>query len=98
MGRALLGYDAPDHPPFAVWNALRPDDRELKPSTRDFMINFAVDNLDAMLARLREKKVPVIERQQDENGRFASILDPDGTKIELWEPSRKESSSAASSR
>ena len=97
-GGALLRYDAPDHPPVAVWNAFRPDDRELKPSTRDFMINFAVDNLDAMLARLRDKKVSVIEHQQDENGRFASILDPDGTKIELWEPKRPQPSSAASRR
>ena len=52
------------------------------------MINFAVDDLDAMLVRLREKGVPVIERQEDENGRFASILDPDGTKIELWQSKR----------
>ena len=97
-GGALLRYDAPDHPPVAVWNAFRPDDRELKPSTRDFVINFAVDDLDAMLAKLRNKKVSVIERQQDENGRFASILDPDGTKIELWEPKRPQPSPAAAAR
>lgn len=97
-GGALLRYDAPDHPPVAVWNAFRPDDRELKPSTRDFMINFAVDDLDAMLAKLRDKKVSVIERQQDENGQFASILDPDGTKIELWEPKRPQPSPPATGR
>ena len=49
------------------------------------MINFAVDDLDAMLARLREKGVPVVDREEDENGRFASVFDPDGTKIELWQ-------------
>lgn len=97
-GGALLLYDAPDHPPVAVWNAFRPDNPELKPSTRDFMINFAVDDLDALLAKLRDRKIIVIERQQDENGRFASILDPDGTKIELWEPKRAKPSSAASGR
>ena len=97
-GGALLRYDAPDHPPVAVWNAFRSDNRELKPSTRDFMINFAVDDLDAILVKLRDRKVAVIERQQDENGRFASILDPDGTKIELWEPKRAQPSSAASGR
>lgn len=91
-GGALLRYDAPDHPPVAVWNAFRPDDRELKPSTRDFMINLAVDDFDAMLVKLRVKKVPVIERQQDDNGRSASILDPDGTKIELWEPKQTKAS------
>ena len=97
-GGALLRYEAPEHPPVAVWNAFRPGNPELKPSTRDFMINFAVDDLDAMLAKLRDRKIIVIERQQDENGRFASILDPDGTKIELWEPKRTKPSSAPSSR
>lgn len=87
-GGALLRYDAPGHPPVVVWNAFRPGDAELKPSTREFVLNLAVDNLDAMLVRLKEKGVAVVERQQDDNGRFASILDPDGTKIELWEPKR----------
>lgn len=87
-GGALLRYDAPGHPPVAVWNAFTPADNEFKPSKREFMVNFAVDDLDAMLVRLRAKGVPVIGRQEDENGRFASILDPDGTKIELWQPKR----------
>ena len=87
-GGALLRYDAPGHPPVAVWNAFKPENKEFKPSKREFMINFAVDDLDAMLVRLREEGVPVIERQEDENGRFASILDPDGTQIELWQSKR----------
>lgn len=52
------------------------------------MLNFAVDDLDAMLVRLRGKGVPVIDREEDENGRFASILDADGAKIELWRSKR----------
>ena len=87
-GGALLRYDAPGHPPVAVWNAFKPANKEFKPSKREFMINFAVDDLDAMLVRLRERDVRVIDRQEDENGRFASILDPDGTKIELWQSKR----------
>ena len=87
-GGALLRYDAPGHPLVAVWSAFPTGSRQFKPSTREFMINFAVDDLDAMLARLREKGIPVIDRQEDENGRFASILDPDGTKIELWQAKR----------
>ncbi len=87
-GGALLRYDAPGHPPVVVWNAFKPTSDQFTPSKREFMINFAVDDLDAMLVRLREKGVAVIDRQEDENGRFASILDPDGTKIELWQSKR----------
>ena len=85
-GGALLRYDAQGHPPVAVWNAFPVNDKEFTPSKREFVINFAVDDLDAILARLRERGVAVIDRQEDENGRFASILDPDGTKLELWQP------------
>lgn len=85
-GGALLRYDAPSHPPVAVWNAFPAGDKEFAPSKRDFVVNFAVDDLDALLFRLREKGVAVIDRQEDENGRFASILDLDGTKVELWQP------------
>ena len=51
------------------------------------MLNFAGDDLGAMLVRLREKRVPVIDREENENGRFASVADPDGTKVELGNPS-----------
>jgi predicted enzyme related to lactoylglutathione lyase len=57
------------------------------PSSRDFMINFAVDDMDALVARLTAKGVPIVKRDDsDPNGRFTWILDPDGTKIELWQP------------
>jgi predicted enzyme related to lactoylglutathione lyase len=50
------------------------------------MINFAVDDLDAMLAHVESKGVAVLGRDDsDPHGRFAWIQDPDGTKIELWE-------------
>lgn len=63
---------------------------EIVPSRRDFMINFAVDDLDAMVARLTSKGVTIlIQDNSDPNGKFAWILDPDGTKIELWQPKAK---------
>jgi predicted enzyme related to lactoylglutathione lyase len=58
----------------------------MAPSKRDFMIDFAVDDLDAFLARLRAKGVPILKRDDtDPSGSFAWIVDPDGTKIELWQ-------------
>jgi predicted enzyme related to lactoylglutathione lyase len=57
------------------------------PSTREVMLNLVVDDLDAVLARVEAEGVPVLDRQTDETfGRFAWIMDPDGTKLELWEP------------
>jgi predicted enzyme related to lactoylglutathione lyase len=87
-GGALLRYDAPGHPPVAVWNAFPPASSQFTPSTREFMINLAVDDLDAILKRLQDRGVPVVDREEDENGRFASIVDPDGTKIEIWQSKR----------
>lgn len=86
-GGAALRYDAPGHPPAAAWSAFPQDTDYMAPSTREVMINFAVDDLDAMAARLKAKGVVILKRDdKDPSGRFAWILDPDGTKIELWEP------------
>ena len=85
-GGAILPYDAPGHPPIALWNAMSENSDEIAPSHREFMINFAVDDLDAFITRLKAKGVTIIKRQADQTGKFASILDPDGTKIELWQP------------
>ena len=88
-GGAALRYDAPKHPPVLVWNAFPASTRYFAPSTSEFMINYAVDDMDAFLARLQAKDVAVLKRSDDDaNGRFAWILDPEGNKIELWEPKR----------
>lgn len=89
-GGALLSYDAPGHPPVAVWTPFPQDSDYMAPSTREFMVNFAVDDLDAFVARLVDRGVKILKRDDsDPNGRFAWIMDPDGTKIELWQPLKK---------
>jgi catechol 2,3-dioxygenase-like lactoylglutathione lyase family enzyme len=86
-GGAALRYDAPNHPPVLVWNAFPQNSKYAEPSTREFMLDFAVDDLDAFVARLQKKGVVILKRDDsDPSGRFAWILDPDGTKIELWQP------------
>jgi catechol 2,3-dioxygenase-like lactoylglutathione lyase family enzyme len=88
-GGVKLDYDAPQHPPVATWIAFPDTTKYMAPSARDFMVNFAVDDLDAFLAMLTSKGVEILKRDdQGPNGKFAWILDPDGTKIELWEPKR----------
>ncbi|MDO6414276.1 hypothetical protein Q4F19_07765 [Sphingomonas sp. BIUV-7] len=53
-------------------------------SKREFMISFAVDDLDAYVARLETKGVKILKRQSDGTGKYAWIIDPDGTKTEFW--------------
>jgi catechol 2,3-dioxygenase-like lactoylglutathione lyase family enzyme len=89
-GGASLKYDARGHPPVMVWNVFRQGGSYLAPSQREFMLDFAVDDLDAYLARLKAKGVTVLKREDsDPSGHFAWILDPDGTKIELWQPLKR---------
>lgn len=89
-GGAMLRYDAPDHPAVLVWNAFAQGTTYFDPSNREFMLNFAVDDLDAFLSRITAKGVTVIKRDDsDPNGHFAWIVDPDGTKIELYQPVKK---------
>jgi catechol 2,3-dioxygenase-like lactoylglutathione lyase family enzyme len=86
-GGAMLAYDAPGHPPVVTWSPFAEDSDYMAPSTREVMLNFAVDNMDAFIARLKAKGVPILRRDDtDPHGSFAWILDPDGTKIELWQP------------
>ena len=88
-GGAMLRYDAPGHPPMVVWSPFTADSDEMAGSTREFMINFGVDDMDAFVARLTAKGVPILKREQDGTSKFAWIVDPDGTKIELWQPLAK---------
>ena len=88
-GGATLRYDTPQHPPLAVWSPFPQATDYMSPSTGEFMVNFAVDDLDAFVAMLAGKGVAVLKRDdRDPNGKFAWVLDPDGTKIELWEPKK----------
>jgi len=88
-GGAKLRYDAPQHPPALIWSAFPAATKYFAPSTSEFMINYAVDDMDALIARLEAKGVAILKRTDDDpNGRFAWILDPEANKIELWEPKR----------
>jgi len=63
-------------------------------SPASFMMNYIVDDLDALLDRLAKEGVHIDpERQNESYGRFAWIFDPDGNKIELWEPLKERSQS-----
>jgi len=70
-----------------VWSPFPADTEYFAPSSRGFMVNLIVDDLDAMLDRLRGSGAQVMDEMEDlPEGRFGWFVDPDGNKVELWEP------------
>ncbi|WMX12444.1 MULTISPECIES: VOC family protein [unclassified Aureispira] len=82
-----LEKENPEQEGNTVWNAFPEDTTYFNPSEQEFMVNYRVDDLEALLTSLKEEGVTIVgEMQSFEYGKFAWILDPDGYKIELWEP------------
>ena len=80
-------HDEAEDGGVTVWTVAARDSDWFAPSQARFMINYRVDDLLALLARLTAAEVEILEGPQyHENGVFAWILDPEGNKIELWEP------------
>jgi len=89
FGGAILRWPDDRRPDggLTVWSVAKPDTKWFSPSASSFMINYRVDDLDALLAQLRARGVEIIKGPDaDENGKFAWIMDPEGNKVELWEP------------
>ncbi|KAF0183769.1 MAG: VOC family protein [Hyphomonadaceae bacterium] len=86
-GALILPEGMAAHPGAAtVFSAFKADTTYFEPSTKEFMINLAVDDLDGILARAAQHGVEAKVLPDEPNGRFAHIVDPEGTKIELWQP------------
>ena len=89
FGGAILRWpdDKSDDQGLTVWHVAKHDSKWFSPSASSFMINYRVDNLAELLEQLRTAGVEVVQGPEShENGTFAWIMDPDGNKIELWEP------------
>lgn len=70
-----------------VWSPFSEDTKYFAPSQKPFMLNFVVDDLDAMLAQLRAAGAVIDDKiSDDDNGRFGWFLDPEGNRVELWQP------------
>lgn len=88
-GGAILRWpdDTADDRGVTVWHVAEKNTQWFSPSPSSFMINYRVDNLAELLARLKQNGVEILKGpESDANGKFAWILDPDGNKVELWEP------------
>jgi predicted enzyme related to lactoylglutathione lyase len=80
-------FEKPEIENLTAWSIFAVDSKYFDPSEAPFMINYIVDDLDAILAKLSANGVQIDpKRENHDYGRFASIFDPDGNKIELWEP------------
>ena len=76
-----------DQPGMTVWSLFAKDTKYFEPGKASFMLNYRVENLDALLETLRSQGVWVDDkRENSEFGKFAWIMDPEGNRIELWEP------------
>jgi predicted enzyme related to lactoylglutathione lyase len=88
-GGAVLRWpeDRGEDKGLTVWHVAEPNTKWFAPSDASFMINYRVDDMDALLLSLRAAGVEVLKGPEThENGKFAWIADPDGNKLELWEP------------
>ena len=89
FGGAILRWpdDHADDKGLTVWSVAGKDSKWFSPSNASFMINYRVDNMAELLTQLRAAGVEIVSGPEaHENGKFAWIMDPDGNKLELWEP------------
>ena len=72
---------------FTQWSPFGEKTKYFEPSTKDFMINYRVENLEVLLEQLKKDGVTITDKIETvEYGKFVHILDIEGNKIELWEP------------
>ena len=73
------------------WAPFSETTKYFEPSTKDFMINYRVENLEALVEQLKDEGVTIVDKiEASEYGKFVHIMDAEGNKIELWEPNENE--------
>jgi predicted enzyme related to lactoylglutathione lyase len=72
---------------FTQWSPFAETTKYFEPSTKDFMINYRVENMEALVERLKKEGVTITDTIETvEYGKFVHIIDVEGDKVELWEP------------
>ena len=83
--------DNPDQKGYLQWSPFPDSTEYFKPSEKDFMINYRVENIEQLVDELKISGVTIIDEIETyEYGKFVHILDIEGNKIELWEPNDNE--------
>lgn len=79
--------DKPEKKAYLQWSPMEEDTKYFEPSAKPFMVNFRVENIEALVEELRQAGVTICDEIETyDYGRFVHILDPENNKIELWEP------------
>ena len=79
--------DAPHEKGYLQWSPFGERTTYFAPSTKEFMINYRVNDIDGLVAELRRDSVTVLDTiERFDYGAFVHVMDPEGNKIELWEP------------
>jgi len=69
------------------WSPFDENTKYFEPSTKDFMINYRVENLEALVAQLQSEGVTIADKIETyDYGKFVHIIDVEGNKVQLWEP------------
>jgi predicted enzyme related to lactoylglutathione lyase len=90
QGTSFAPANLPDNS-FTVWSAFAADTEYFGQSTQAYMINLIVDDLDAALDNVNAGGAQVMEeREEHDFGKFGWFIDPDGNRVELWEPPKQE--------
>jgi len=77
----------PEEKNYLQWSPFPKDTDYFNPSKKEFMINYRVENLTALVEELKKNEVTILDEIQSfDYGKFIHVLDPEGNKIELWEP------------
>ncbi len=77
----------PEEINYLQWSTFKEGDKYFEPSTKTFMINYRVQNIEELFKNLKENGVTVVDEIENyDYGKFVHIMDPEGNKIELWEP------------
>jgi len=79
--------DDPEQINYLQWSPFKMDTDYFEPSKKEFMINYRVADLERLVAELQKEGVTICDEIETyDYGKFVHIMDPDGNKIELWEP------------
>ncbi len=84
--------DEPDKKEYLQWSPFSETTNYFEPSQKQFMINYCVENLELLVEELKKDGVHVVDTIETyDYGKFVHIMDPEGNKIELWEPNHSSS-------
>ena len=84
-----LDKDDPTKKGLTQWNPFKESTKYFEPSGKDFMINYRVENLEALVEELKKEGVTICDSIETyDYGKFVHIMDAEGNKIELWQPSK----------